>query len=103
MGRPADQLAEAEWLKQRHRDLHGRGRGDYHDVRYGALNPQTWIWVGVSGMFVALSTFTYCTGTVLRPEEKEAAYQLLYVVRYHRKYALDSFAPPSDAAGGCPT
>ncbi|MEU1960820.1 oxygenase MpaB family protein [Nocardia sp. NPDC019304] len=76
-GDPADRLAEAEWLKQRHRDVHGRGRGDYRDVRYSALNPQTWIWVGVSGMFVALNTFTYCTGTVLRPEEKEAAYQLL--------------------------
>ncbi|WP_442939662.1 hypothetical protein [Nocardia sp. CY41] len=24
------------------------------------------------------------------------------LVRYHRKYALDSFAPPSGAAGGCP-
>lgn len=76
-GDPADRLAEAEWLKQRHRDVHGRGRGDYRDVRYSALDPQTWIWVGVSGMFVALNTFTYCTGTVLRPEEKEAAYQLL--------------------------
>ncbi|MGK8506747.1 oxygenase MpaB family protein [Nocardia asiatica] len=76
-GDPADRQAEAEWLKQRHRDVHGRGRGDYHDVRYSALNPQTWIWVGVSGMFVALNTFTYCTGTVLRPAEKEAAYQML--------------------------
>ncbi|MEV0360885.1 oxygenase MpaB family protein [Nocardia sp. NPDC050697] len=74
---PVDRQAEAEWLKERHRDVRGRGQGEYAGVRYSALNPQTWIWVGVSGMFLSLNTFTPCTGHVLRPEEKEAAYQFV--------------------------
>ncbi|MGW0248372.1 oxygenase MpaB family protein [Nocardia goodfellowii] len=76
-GDPVDRAAEAEWLKTRHRDVHGYGQGSYSEIRYSALNPETWVWVGVSGIFVALRTFTFCTGTVLRPQEEEAAYQLL--------------------------
>ncbi|UGT60937.1 oxygenase MpaB family protein [Nocardia asteroides] len=76
-GDPVDRQAEADWLKERHRDVRGRGQGDYADTRYSALNPQTWIWVGISGMFLSLNTFTPCTGHVLRPAEQEAAYQLV--------------------------
>ncbi|MGN2636802.1 oxygenase MpaB family protein [Nocardia takedensis] len=76
-GDPVDRKAEADWLKTRHRDVHGHGKGDYADVRYSALNPKAWVWIGVSGMFVPLNTFTYCTGIRMRPEEKEAAYQML--------------------------
>ncbi|MEV6656027.1 oxygenase MpaB family protein [Nocardia fluminea] len=76
-GDPADRAAEAEWLKTRHRDVRGKGAGRYSDVRYSALNPSAWIWVGTSGILVALRTFTYCTGTVLRPAEEEAAYQMM--------------------------
>lgn len=76
-GDPADRKAEAEWLKLRHRDVRGRGAGDYGDVRYSALSPHTWVWIAVSGVFVVPNTFTHCTGTVLRPEEEEAAYELL--------------------------
>jgi uncharacterized protein (DUF2236 family) len=76
-GDPADRAAEAEWLKQRHRDVHGQGRGDFEGVRYSALDPENWIWIGVSGIFVALNSFTYCTGITLRPAEREAAYQVM--------------------------
>lgn len=76
-GHPDDRAAEADWLKTRHRDVHGRGTGDYSEIRYSALNPDAWVWVGLSGVYLALRTFTYCTGTVLRPAEQEAAYQLL--------------------------
>jgi uncharacterized protein (DUF2236 family) len=76
-GDPVDRAAEADRLKMRHRDVHGRGAGDYHEIRYSALAPDAWVWVGLSGVYVALRTFTYCTGTVLRPAEQEAAYQML--------------------------
>ncbi|WP_280400279.1 oxygenase MpaB family protein [Nocardia carnea] len=72
-----DRRAEAEWLKLRHRDVRGAGTADFGEVKYSALNPVTWKWIAVSGIFVVLNTFTYCTGTELRPEEEEAAYQML--------------------------
>ncbi|MEU1950671.1 oxygenase MpaB family protein [Nocardia rhamnosiphila] len=72
-----DRRAESEWLKLRHRDVRGTGSAEFGGVEYSALTPHTWKWVAVSGIFVVLNTFTYCTGTELRPEEEEAAYQLL--------------------------
>ncbi|MCX5044895.1 DUF2236 domain-containing protein [Aldersonia sp. NBC_00410] len=76
-GDPADRAAEAESLKQRHRDVHGRGSGDFEGVRYSALDPENWIWIGVSGILVALNSFTFCTGITMRPAEREAAYQVM--------------------------
>ncbi|MEU1520605.1 oxygenase MpaB family protein [Nocardia rhamnosiphila] len=72
-----DRRAEAEWLKLRHRDVRGSGSAAFGEVKYSALNPFTWKWIAVSGIFVVLNTFTHCTGTELRPEEEEAAYQQL--------------------------
>ena len=72
-----DRRAEAEWLKLEHRDVRGTGSAAFGEVQYSALNPFTWKWIAVSGIFVVLNTFTYCTGTELRPEEEEAAYQQL--------------------------
>ncbi|MFI5719241.1 oxygenase MpaB family protein [Nocardia sp. NPDC051750] len=72
-----DRRAESEWLKLRHRDVRGTGTADFQDVKYSALNPAAWKWIAVSGIFVVLNTFTYCTGTELRPEEEEAAYRQL--------------------------
>ncbi|WP_280424739.1 oxygenase MpaB family protein [Nocardia carnea] len=72
-----DRRAEADWLKLRHRDVRGTGAGDFGEVKYSALSPFTWKWIAVSGIFVVLNTFTYCTGTELRPEEEEAAYRML--------------------------
>ncbi|MET7771689.1 oxygenase MpaB family protein [Nocardia sp. NPDC005366] len=97
-GDPVDRKAEAQWLKQRHRDVHGRGKGAYQDVRYSALNPKTWIWIGVSGMFVPLNTFTYCTGVVMRPEEKEAAYQMMRETFAELELASQSGKLPPDLA-----
>ena len=76
-GDAEDRAAEAEWLKQRHRDVHGKGKGDFDDVRYSALDPENWVWIGTSGIFVVLNTFSHCTGTVLRPAERAAAYDML--------------------------
>ncbi len=76
-GDPVDRAAEAERLKTRHRDVHGYGAGEFGEIRYSALAPDAWVWVGLSGVLVALRTFTYCTGTVLRPAEREAAYHML--------------------------
>ncbi|MGW1737237.1 oxygenase MpaB family protein [Nocardia sp. NPDC001965] len=72
-----DRRAEAEWLKLRHRDVRGSGSAAFGEVRYSALNPFAWKWIAVSGIFVVLDTFTHCTGTDLRPDEEEAAYQQL--------------------------
>ncbi|WP_459546352.1 oxygenase MpaB family protein [Nocardia sp. X0981] len=72
-----DRRAESEWLKLRHRDVRGTGSAEFGEVKYSALSPYTWKWIAVSGIFVVLDTFTYCTGLELRPEEEEAAYQML--------------------------
>lgn len=72
-----DRRAESEWLKLRHRDVHGTGSAKFGGVEYSALSPYTWKWVALSGVFMVLNTFTYCTGTELRPDEEEAAYQML--------------------------
>jgi uncharacterized protein (DUF2236 family) len=76
-GDAEDRAAEAEWLKTRHRDVRGQGQGDFDGIRYSALTPETWIWIGVSSIFVALHSFTPCTGITLRPAEQEAAYQMM--------------------------
>ncbi len=76
-GDPADRAEEARWLKMRHRDVRGRGTGDYSDVRYSALDPDNWKWIAVSGMMLILNTFTFCTGTEMRRSEQEAAYQMV--------------------------
>jgi uncharacterized protein (DUF2236 family) len=81
-GDPADRAAEGERLKQMHREVRGRGTGDFADVRYSALDPQLWNWIAVSGLFVVLNSFTPCTGIVLSEAEREAAYaQLLDAFR----------------------
>lgn len=76
-GDPVDRAAEADRLKTQHRDVHGHGAGEFREIRYSALSPDTWKWVGLSGVYLTLRTFTFCTGTVLRPAEREAAYQIL--------------------------
>ncbi|MBF6353768.1 DUF2236 domain-containing protein [Nocardia higoensis] len=95
---PVDRVAEAEWLKERHRDVHGHGKGAYADVRYSALNPKAWVWIGVSGMFVPLNTFTFCTGIELRPEEREAAYQMMRETFAHLELSSQAGKLPPDLA-----
>ena len=81
-GEPADRAAEGERLKRLHRDVHGRGAGDFSDVRYSALDPKLWNWIAVSGLFVVMNSFTPCTGITMTAAEKEAAYaQLLEAFR----------------------
>ncbi|OBI44582.1 hypothetical protein A5707_03135 [Mycobacterium kyorinense] len=72
-----DRAAEGERLKLLHRDVRGRGKGEFADVRYSALSPQLWNWIAVSGLFVVLRSFTPATGITLTPAEEEAAYQQL--------------------------
>jgi uncharacterized protein (DUF2236 family) len=67
----------AAWLKEQHRVVRGTGTGDYHGVRYSAFDPELWIWIVASGVNLALSTFTPCTGNVMTAAEREAAYQYL--------------------------
>jgi uncharacterized protein (DUF2236 family) len=81
-GDAVDRAAEADRLKHLHREVRGRGTGDFADVRYSALDPRLWNWIAVSGMFVVLNSFTPCTGIVLSDVEREAAYaQLLEAFR----------------------
>lgn len=81
-GDAEDKVAEADRLKMMHREVRGRGTGDFADVRYSALDPKLWNWIAVSGMFVVLNSFTPCTGIVLSDAERELAYAQL----------LDAFA-----------
>ncbi len=76
-GDAADKVAEADRLKTMHREVRGRGTGDFADVRYSALDPKLWNWIAVSGMFVVLNSFTPCTGIELSDAERELAYAQL--------------------------
>lgn len=76
-GDAADKAAEGERLKTMHRDVRGRGTGDFADVRYSALDPRLWNWIAVSGLFVVLNSFTPCTGVTLTDDEREVAYRQL--------------------------
>jgi uncharacterized protein (DUF2236 family) len=76
-GDAADRVAEADRLKSMHREVRGRGTGDFADVRYSALDPRLWNWIAVSGMFMVLNSFTPCTGIVLSDAESELAYAQL--------------------------
>ncbi|MBO0679191.1 DUF2236 domain-containing protein [Mycolicibacterium sp. S2-37] len=76
-GDAQDRVAEADRLKLMHREVRGRGSGDFADVRYSALDPRLWNWIAVSGIFVVLRSFTPCTGTELSDAERDAAYAQL--------------------------
>ncbi|ORB28863.1 oxygenase MpaB family protein [Mycolicibacterium parafortuitum] len=76
-GDATDREAEGQRLKTMHREVRGRGAGDFADVRYSALDPKLWNWIAVSGLFVVLNSFTPCTGITLNDDEREAAYQQL--------------------------
>lgn len=76
-GDATDSAAEGERLKTMHREVRGRGAGDFADVRYSALDPQLWNWIAVSGLFLVLNSFTPCTGLTLNDSEQEVAYQQL--------------------------
>lgn len=76
-GDAADRAAEGERLKTLHRDVHGRGKGEFADVRYSALDPRLWNWIAVSGLFLVLNSFTPCTGITLTEDERDVAYQQL--------------------------
>ena len=76
-GDATDREAEGQRLKTMHREVRGRGAGDFADVRYSALDPTLWNWIAVSGLFVVLNSFTPCTGITLNDDEREAAYQQL--------------------------
>jgi uncharacterized protein (DUF2236 family) len=72
-----DRAAEAERLKRLHRDVKGSGRGDFADVRYSALAPELWKWIGVSGLLVPIRSFTPATGIAMTSMERETAYRML--------------------------
>lgn len=76
-GDATDRAAEGERLKRMHREVRGRGTGEFADVRYSALDPHLWNWIAVSGLFVVLNSFTPCTGITLTDDQREAAYQQL--------------------------
>ncbi|GAB3216961.1 oxygenase MpaB family protein [Mycolicibacterium hippocampi] len=76
-GDAADRAAEGERLKTLHRDVHGRGKGEFADVRYSALDPKLWNWIAVSGLMLVLNSFTPCTGITLTEDERAVAYQQL--------------------------
>ena len=77
-GDAEDRAAEGERLQTLHRDVRGRGKGEFADVRYSALDPKLWNWIAVSGLFLVLNSFTPCTGITMTAPERDAAYgQLL--------------------------
>ena len=72
-----DRAAEADRLKRLHRDVHGGGQGDFAGVRYSALDPELWKWIGVSGLLVPVHSFTAATGITMTEAECDAAYRML--------------------------
>lgn len=71
----ADELRAT--LKRMHGDVRGRGTGSFSDTRYSALNPDTWIWVAVSGLNVGYQAYLRVCGRRLNSAEKELVYQTL--------------------------
>ena len=76
-GDAEDRAAEGERLKTMHRDVKGRGAGEFADVRYSALDPKLWNWIAVSGLMLVLNSFTPCTGITMTDAEREVAYRQL--------------------------
>jgi uncharacterized protein (DUF2236 family) len=72
-----DRAAEANRLKRLHRDVRGAGTGKFEDVRYSALAPELWKWIGVSGLLVPIHSFTPATGIAMTDAEREAAFSML--------------------------
>ncbi|MGE2733765.1 oxygenase MpaB family protein [Mycolicibacterium vaccae] len=76
-GDARDRELEGQRLKTMHREVRGKGVGEFADVRYSALDPKLWNWIAVSGLFLVLHSFTPATGYTLNEAEQEAAYQQL--------------------------
>lgn len=76
-GDATDREAEGQRLKTMHREVRGRGTGEFSDVRYSALDPHLWNWIAVSGLLLVMNSFTPCTGHTLNDDEREVAYQQL--------------------------
>ncbi|MCP9274175.1 oxygenase MpaB family protein [Mycolicibacterium arenosum] len=76
-GDAEDRAAEGNRLRTLHRDVRGRGKGEFADVRYSALDPKLWNWIAVSGLFLVLNSFTPCTGITMTDPERDAAYEQL--------------------------
>ena len=76
-GDAEDRAAEGDRLRTLHRDVRGRGKGEFADVRYSALDPKLWNWIAVSGLFLVLNSFTPCTGITMTDHERDAAYEQL--------------------------
>jgi uncharacterized protein (DUF2236 family) len=76
-GDAEDRAVEAQRLKRLHRDVKGSGTGHFSDVRYSALAPELWKWIGVSGLLVPIRSFTPATGITMTDAERESAYQML--------------------------
>ena len=72
-----DRAAEAQRLKTLHRDVRGSGTGEFANVRYSALAPELWKWIGVSGLLVPIRSFTPATGITMTAAERDAAYRML--------------------------
>lgn len=72
-----DRAAEGDRLKRLHRDVHGGGQGEFVGVRYSALDPELWKWIGVSGLLVPIHSFTAATGITMSEAERDAAYRML--------------------------
>jgi len=65
----ADSDAEAQRLKERHRDVHGVGPDGQ---RYSALNPETWNWILYSTFFVQRGAYLAVTGDAPSPAADQA-------------------------------
>ena len=76
-GDAEDRAAEGDRLKRLHREVRGSGKGKFADVRYSALSPELWKWIGISGLLVPIHSFTPATGIRMREVERDAAYETL--------------------------
>src|SRR4051812_6237389 len=70
-GATADRRAEAKRLVRLHRDVKGIGA---NDIRYSALNPESWNWILISTFFVYRNAFTVITGKELTADDDQAVW-----------------------------
>lgn len=74
-GDEADRRATHDRLKAMHGAVKGVGTGDFEGVRYSALDPKLWKWVGATSLNIFYAGYVAVYGDEFTAEEREVVYQ----------------------------
>lgn len=90
-GDESDRRASATRLRDLHGAVRGTGEGGFEGVRFSALSPQLWKWVGTSSLNVFYAGYVATMGRDLSPVEREIVYQTL-------RWMTEGYDLPSEAS-----